>query len=329
MVKGAKRTIAKSKKSPAAKVVARPSKTKTKAKRKPQPRSSVITHSLHVQHPSNIPTTVVSGTATPLPDVCRLDFTLTAGADRVMVFITNAGRSATSMWYLRWAGGVIINNQTVSPTLLAVSASAGGPTTMRAMKMGATLTNTTPILNRGGRVYTLNSDQRFLLPAAPTLLTAADCDTIYNSIVQHPNTLVHDGSHFGDTKLLNCTVVDVPAYENFVANPGALDITGFGSGVASWTGFNREARPMSCVAYVFDVPANAQTYSLQAEGKWYCRFPLNTVAGRVQTPIPTAPPSALNSLLQRAIGSMHTPGEYRPIAGITGSGRSGRVYLTG
>ncbi len=178
--------------------------------------------------------------------------------------------------------------------------------------MGVVLANTTPVLNRGGRVYTLNSDQRFLLPASPAVLTAADCDTIYNSVVQHPNTLVHDATHFGEAKVLCSTVVDVPSYENFTPNPGALDNVGFGSSIASWTGFTREQRPMSCVVLVFDIPANAQTYSIAAEGKWYCRFPLATVAGRIQTPIPTASSSAVNSILNRANSEMHQPAPYQP-----------------
>jgi hypothetical protein len=226
------------------------------------------------------------------------------------MFVTNVGKAASLGFYLRWGGGAVVNRDILTPQLLSTGGTAGGPTSMRAMKAGASLVCTTPVLSRGGRVYTLNCEQRLLFPAAPSAFTAANCDTVYNSIIQHPHTHVHDATDFGEPKHLTCVVCDGPAYENFEENDGALAVDDFCAHIAQWGGgspSDNERRPMSVLIYAFDIPANAQTFTFELTGRWYTRWPLSTVAGRLMTPIPVGTAAQVNGALAAARNSMHFP----------------------
>lgn len=266
--------------------------------------------SMHPHHPSNVPTLVHNGQATAIPDIVRQDVPLSI-ADRVLVLCSNVGSSGALGWYVRWGSGTVVNNNVLTPQLLSASGIAGGPSSIRAMKAGLSLVNTTPLLNRGGRVYTLNCEQRLLFPAAPSLLTAAQLDTVFNSVTQHPHTHVHDGTDFGDAKHMSCVVCDTPAYENFEENDGAPTVDNYLEHLAQWAASGNERRPMSCIIVALDIPANAQTYTFELTGRWYTRWPLSTVPGRLQSDIPVANSQTLNSAHASSRTGMHYPAPVR------------------
>lgn len=282
-----------------------------KAKTKVAPKkASAPKLSLHPHHASNVPTLVHNGQATSIPDVVRQDVPLYT-ADRVLILCSNVGSSGALGWYVRWGAGSVWNNNVLTPQLLSVSGVNGGPSSIRAMKAGLSVVNTTPLLNRGGRVYTLNCEQRLLFPAAPSTLTATQLDAVFDSVTQHPHTHVHDGTDFGDAKHMSCVVCDTPAYENFEENDGAPNVDNFLEHLAQWPTSGNERRPMSCVIVALDIPANAQTYTFEFTGRWYTRWPLSTVAGRLQTDIPVASSQIINSAHAASRAGMHFPAPVR------------------
>lgn len=261
---------------------------------------------LHGHHSGDVPTVTHNGTAVPHPDVVRYDVNILP-TEKVLAFCTNVGSSGSAMLLLKWdpASGIVSVNTVRTPTLLQASGVAGGPTSMRAMKMSLSLTNATQYLNRGGRVYVLNSDQRFAFPASVALCNASDWNNIFNAVVEHPNTVPYDGTHFGETGTYTCSVVDGPSYERFEENDGAEAVDAFGAHIASWTGSAHRVRPMSCIVMAFETPAITQSYTFSAVGKWYTRWPLATVPGRMMTPIPTASPAEVNRILVQAEAKAH------------------------
>lgn len=285
------------------KVVAKLSTSKPKVKAKPkQPHGN---HEFHPNHPLNVPTLTHSGSAVPHPDVARLDIQVDPGV-RMLVFCTNVGSSGTLAWVMRWSPTTVFTNQPYCPQILTANGITGGPTAIRAMKASAMVLNSTQLLNRGGRVYTLNTDQRLLLPGLPSTYTAGNCDTIFDSIVQHPHTQPWDGTDFGVPRTHCATVVDTPSYERFEENDGQLSIDQFATHIGQWTGSAHKPRPMSTLVLALESPSAAQVYTLAWHGKWYTRWPLSTVAGRLQTPIPTASAQQLNALLAIAAARQHT-----------------------
>lgn len=263
--------------------------------------------SMHAHHSGLVPTLTHTGNAVPHFDVCRHDFSLATGS-RTIVVCTNVGAAASSMWALSWvSGGAITTNTIITPALLTPNGSSGGPTAMRAMKMTVSAINTTQRLNQGGRLYTLNCDQRLLFNMGPGGFTAAEADTFFASVVQHPDAAAREGDNFARAHAFTCSVVDGPAYERFEENDGALALNDFGAHIAQWTGSAHRARPMSVVIFAFESPPVTQTYTLSANGAWYTRWPLNTVPGRMMQPIPTADASVINKGMGEARVSMHRP----------------------
>lgn len=270
----------------------------------PRRRPYIAAVSLHGHHSGVVPTVTVSGHALPQKDVVRYE--LTHGSDnRAIIIATNVGPSATCLWVLRWNASGVVANLCSTPTLLSPSGSSGGPTAMRAMKMTTGLLNSSQKFNLGGRLYTLNCDQRLLFNLAPSAFNVAECETLYASILQHPDAKPHEGGDYHNEKTHTCTVVDPPSYERFEENDGPLSVDAFGAHIAQWPNSTHRGRPMSIVIFALDFPPIAQTYTFSSTGHWYTRWPLSTVPGRLMTPIPTAPPAVINQALKAAESMKH------------------------
>jgi hypothetical protein len=252
---------------------------------------------LHTLSPHNgalVPTVLRSGEAFPYRGMVRNNLTHAVG-DVTIVAITNTGGSGSVMGVLTVSGGVVSRFVFTIPTL-AASDDAGGPTSGRAMKAGVSLVNTTQLLNRGGRIFTLHANQRIRLTAAPSAFTVADHTALDQTIKAFPSTREHDGAEFGRPSELSTTVVDHPAYETFSEWRGTDTIDEFFSTFAIWPGSIPDSRPMSTVLISFQPPAVTQTYTITARATFYTRWPLDTIVGQAQTPIPTAPASLINSM---------------------------------
>lgn len=286
---------------PAPKAKARPAPKKPKSQPPPQqlPRKKkaqkpAATSSIRgIFNPHNrlpVPTLVSEGSAFHASGVMRNEVTQAIGT-RFMIVCSSTGHSGTP-------GSIVfpavptVGIRTI-PTL-ALGGTAGGPTSGRAMKAGVTIVNSTAALNRGGRVYVLNSNQRVELPAAPSAMIPADWDTMMNEIVAHPKTRALSGSHFAEPKTLVCHPTDQADYLNYGEWYGGITVDNFWSHISIWPGVVSQRRPMSAVYIVFEGPAAVQDYTVSWRAHYYTRWPLDSILGQSQKFVPTKDAKTLN-----------------------------------
>jgi len=283
-----KKPVAKGKSSKPSTASSKPSVKKT-GKLKVKARPSMM----DANNPALIPTVLSQGNAFPITGVVRHELALTAN-DTLIYCVTNTGRSGTVAVRLH-------NNGTTSYTglftvpLLATADDVGGPTSGRAMKCTIEAVNVTAPLSMGGRVYVLNAHQRITLPADPTLMTVAQQTTLIDSIKAHPDCLSYAGTDFIKPFKMHSDVVDHDTYTGYGEWKGTDTVATFLQHAAIWPGVDPLARPMSAMWVVFQRPAATQDYTVSFKASYYTRWPLNTVPGTRQTPVPTAPASVVNA----------------------------------
>lgn len=265
--------------------------------------------SLSPLHPGLIPSLVHQGQAFPIHGMSEYEATVGA-AGRWALFFTNTGRSGTIGTALSWAktGGSspAINQRMFTLPLLASADDAGGPTSARAMKIGVDVLTNTQVLNRGGAIYVLNSDQRILFPNAPSVMTSTEWNTFWDSVTSHPRRNKLDLCHFDPAQHYYGHVVDDPAYNNFDEFHGTYSLDEFLKHVGLWPGTSPLDRPMSTIIILIDAPATTQVVSFTARASLYTRWTLNTVPGQAQKDIPTASSETLNGINRSAIQHAHS-----------------------
>lgn len=228
----------------------------------------------------------------------------TTAGFRTLYVITNTGHSATVMGAITTAP---FQGVYTIPAISGAPAS-GGPSSGRAMKASVEITNTTAAMTAGGSVYVLKTDQRVSIPGLPTSLTAAQINTLCDSVKDHPLVKPFDGADFKKTDkhgrhpTFMCDVVDGVDYENFSAWQGAESIDGFFGHVFTWPGLdsNTHERPMSTIFVLFETPVATQTYAVSARASYYTRWSLATVPGQTQMQIPIASLDRINALTTTA-----------------------------
>lgn len=238
------------------------------------------------------------GDAYPVSGLARADI-VTQEAGRTLLIVTNTGVSGTL------AAQIYVTTPSASrytiPTL-ASAASAGGPTSGRAMKAGVTIVNVTKRLDVGGRIYVLNANQRFSLPAAPSAMSAANWSSLADEIIAHPHTRAYTGGDFITPKTFVCHPVSDPDYTAFTPWTGTELLDPFCAHWAIWSGTTALRRPMSTIAIVIDTfpDASVNDYSFSMRGSYYTRWPLASVPGQNQKPIPTGPAGSINKEIEDA-----------------------------
>lgn len=243
-----------------------------------------------------VPAPFNCGKAFPMYGLCRQYLSL-GTLQKAIVAITNCGNSGTLMMQAVWTVNGSVNSTLPScPALIAHSDRLGGPTSARAMKCGVSLSNYTQALNRGGRVMIVSSDARIKLPGLPSTMTAADWDTVFLALADHPNCRSRDGAEFGRTKHFACHVVDTQRYHDFAEYNGAATFDGFWDHIGIWTNAVISDRPMSTTFFLFEQPATNQTYNFTARGMWYTRWPLDTVPGQHHRHVPVASQGVVNAI---------------------------------
>jgi hypothetical protein len=153
--------------------------------------------------------------------------------------------------------------------------------------------NNTADLSCGGRVYFLNCDSRVALPAAPSLLTDLQYDTVVNKLLAHPNCRSISGKQLQRPTDFTSHVVDPVDYDTFGEWHGTQTADEFGEHWAIWPGGTPASRPMSTLFIIFDEPAADQAYTFSVRASFYNRWPLDTVGGQVMHPIPLTAPETL------------------------------------
>lgn len=193
-----------------------------------------------------------------------------------------------------------------APTLLLAD-DAGGPTSGRTMKSGVSIVNSTPVLNAGGRLFVLNSDQRFFFGAAPSAFTAAMFDTFCDEVVAHPKAREFASASFIKPHSFHCHVTDPVNYERYSDWHGTRTIDQYGAGFAIWPGLTPVERGMSTLIIVFESPVSDQTITVSGRSSWYTRWPLNTVLGQSMRSTPTSSAEHLNNAIHRGEADAHEP----------------------
>lgn len=251
----------------------------------------------HPAHPGLIPSLVCEGSAFPIQDIARAVTNATSVGKRIIIG-TNTGR-AGSIWVEVLAQPTPTSGVRTVP-LLGDSDTAGGPTSGRAMKFSMTLVNTTNAFHREGRVYTLNANQRFALPAAPSTMTQAQWNEFADAVTAHPKVVAHSAEDFAKPKSLVAHPVDQASYTDYGEWHGTYTLDEFMSHCAIWPGQTPADRPMSTIVVVLDPTANTNNYVVTGEASFYTRWPLSTVMGRSMRKVPTAPADHINRIRDHA-----------------------------
>lgn len=284
-------------------------KRRAQAKKKPAAKKNTLRNRPRLDmgnvmdplYPRPVPTLMVQGHALPVTGVTTKGATLnTLTFVRAVLAVTNTGNSGVIMSLLANNNGTISREKFTVP-LMASDHSGGGPTTGRAMKWSLDIMNSSPAINRGGRVWVLQTDQRLTLATNPDALDAASLNLLCEQIVTHPHTVEQNGNNFTSKKPYRLLggVNDQPTYERFSDWQLAVDVTVdvFWASLGVWPNLAVQPRPMSSVFLVFDPVAFNQEYTFLARGTWYARYPLTTLPGQMHTPVPTAKPETVNKVL--------------------------------
>jgi hypothetical protein len=169
------------------------------------------------------------------------------------------------------------------------------------MKATVSVVNTTQRLNQGGRVITVDLDQRLALPASPDLMTESEWLSVSNAIkglraVERPM----DGAELAKAMTRSAAIVDRPSYETYREWQGSEGNTtgvaaqstapnafeSFFSTIANWEGSVHFDRPMSTRVILFSAAPIQQSYAVDIRGAWYTRWPANNILADHTTPVP-------------------------------------------
>ncbi len=237
-----------------------------------------------------VPTLAFQGEAFPYTGMIRQEVSPPT-TNKMIIIVTNPGVSGTCMMQLRWDATATSTNligvkEAYTIPTLTLADDAGGPTSLRAMKAGLTIVNRTPLLNRGGPVYTLNLNQRIRAAKPPSTMTVADAEALFATLSGHPDAKSLDAVDFGKARHMYSHVVDDPAYNNFDLNRGTITADEFFTHLAVTTGTGVNDRPMSTLVFLLDRCSVAQTFQFSAHASYYSRWPLDTIPGQSNRKIP-------------------------------------------
>lgn len=232
------------------------------------------------------------GHAFPIWGMTRSDI-ITNEAGRQMLFVTNTGNSGT-ICYSIYQTTPSATRYTI-PTLSS-SASAGGPTSGRAMKCGITVVNVSKRLNVGGRIYVLNASQRLAFGAAPSAMTQLQWKAVADAIIAHPHTRSYTGGDFVAPKTFVCHPTNETDYDKYVAWNGTDTLDQYFEHLAVWSGSTTTLRPMSTICIVIEPfpDDSVNDYSFTSRAAFYSRWPLASVPGQAHIPVPTAAAAVIN-----------------------------------
>lgn len=266
-----------------------------------------------------VPTLVSEGSAFPISGSIMHNLLTSVGSnDRALAIMTNTGRAGTVLATVAAGAGVATSVHTIP--LLSASDIAGGPTSARPMKGGLTMINRTQVLNMGGQVSVLNSTQRVKLPASPSTMTATQWKDFFDTINGHPRTRIYNGADFAKSKTYVCHPLDQVDYTRYGEFHGTFNLDDYFAHFAIWPGQNPEERAMSTIFVVFEPSPAVNSYEFKVRASYYTRWPLDTVPGQAQRPVPTASAAVINQHRDYAEATAHVPrGEEVGLAAAAGT----------
>jgi len=272
---------------------------KTKQKQANNNARGAVPYYMSPHHSMNIPAVMRCGQAFPYTGNAKLEMAQAIG-ETIIIACTNPGSAGTIALIGRQIGVAAPSYSVATISTLSLSDEAGGPTSARPMKFGVSLTCTTPLLNRGTRVYHLNGQSRIRIDTPPSSLSLAVFNAIVGVVTAMPTTIPYDNAHFGETQEFTANVVDNIRYLDFEPFEGTLNIDQIAAHMMIWPGLSAglRDRPMSTTWLIFAPPPIAQNYSVSFLSSYYTRWGLSTIQGQSQSDIPVAPASTVNKMLE-------------------------------
>lgn len=267
-------------------------------------------------YPADVPTVFYEGQATSVTVKGQDTASTNVGVD-VILCVHNTGCTATVAWLITNAVAPFSN--TINAAQMTGSATAGGPTSARAMKCGVCVRNYTQLLNVAGRVHVLVTNRRVELPGAPTTMNQAQVNTLRDELINHPDTLMYTGKDMVGGKCFYATPHDQTDYLNYDTWRGTVNVDEQARFQCAWPGATRELMPMTAIWIVLRSTAATATndYQISVMNKYYTRWPLDQVMSTLHRDVPTAPAAFLNK--QRAAAEkLGANGEGAPHGGLSG-----------
>lgn len=191
--------------------------------------------------------------------------------------------------------------------VIGVGPDNGGPTSSRFTKVGLRVTNSTPQLYRGGRVYVCRIPQRMRLPGPPQDMSGNSWDVLCATLISYPETgptrcNVHEWAQFGQggtmaDRPIFCRVNDEAIYQRFLPHQGAVGSgNAFFDNIAQWPGSTTDTRSMTTVLMFWTTGNNVdklQEITINADAQMLTRWPLETAPGHLSVDVPPATAKAV------------------------------------
>lgn len=233
----------------------------------------------------------------PIQGTVRQEIVQAVSTAYFIILSSIPGRSTFAMFGSYPAAGGASVPYTATPfqlwslPLLASTAAFGGATSSRMTKAGLRITNATPNLNLGGRMYMSHLDQRMRFPADPSLMTASQWVTTFETIrgLPAPMTKPYSWKDFAERTSLEdksqyVHVVDEVKYADYNLHGGPCpDGLDFFDHVSVWNGSSELSRPMSTLVLSWTtaaVTAQIQDLTINADAQYLTRWPVDTVPGQ-------------------------------------------------
>jgi len=144
----------------------------------------------------------------------------------------------------------------------------------------------------GGVSYMLNLDQKLSFPAAPSAMTHAQWDDVFNTLIAHPKRRPMTAQQFRRPRRFHCSVVDNQRYDTFYPHHGAMTADAWFDNIATWTSavsvLTSGAHAMNTLIYLVEKPPVTQTYVYTTYAQAITRWPASSITARLMRPIPVA-----------------------------------------
>lgn len=256
--------------------------------------------------PTVVPTPLSEGRALPHTGIVRQSFN-TDPNYLELIMIANGGNFGTVGVKLKLgAMGSYSGHQLFTIPTLSQSMDDGGPSSARAMKLGASLVNCSNVMKKGGRVTYLNTSQRLpgRVPLADQTADRKEFTDILHAVRNSPYSKVVTGDQLSNSLQLISHPIDQTNYNTFRPFRGAGDIgdlydlmlcTGQYETLGSLL-----QRGMSTIVFIIEQTSQEQDYTMTVRASYYTRWPLTTVPGQSMTNIPTSSATHLNNMRDAA-----------------------------
>lgn len=251
----------------------------------------------------------------PINQSCRLDFD-TVLLHEYMLIVSGVGGCANQGILVDWIPSVpasVPSLTNLTLPLVALSATAGGPTSSKISKSGLRIINSTAPLYMGGRCFVARLDQRFTLPAAPGSLTPAQWTTFQTSLKALPPSMLREygAEAFSSNGVMGgrsmfSHVVDEIDYAVFDNHVGITSGNEFVSHLGVWPAMVELPRAMSTVVFMISAPASAalaQSLTIHVDSQLLTRWPIDTVPGTSAGLVPPSNVDSVNAARMKAVGA--------------------------